>query len=513
MSAASRTVRKNRRRALGGVLAAAAVTLMVFPPASQAADLPVQVYLTTTSDPGGRDVVKGLEAQQPIAFTPGEGGDITVDETKTYQEFEGAGASFTDTAAWLMNSSGALDDATRQETMRKLFSPTDGIGVGFLRNPMGASDLARENYNYDDTCCDLTDFSLDHDKADVLPLTKQARELNPDLKVKLVPWSAPGWMKDNNNMNDQGWLKAEYYRTYADYFTKTVQGYQDFGVPVDYVSPQNEPTCCGEGTSYPSMNWNDSGLAEFAKNNLWPAFREAGIGAKTMVLDYNWSDYDKLGAGQLADPQITGDPLFGGIAWHGYGGDVSKQSEIHDQYPQVNAYDTEHSGGTWVENQQKEDMHNLIDYTRNWGRSWVKWSLAVDQNGGPHNGGCGTCTGLVTVHNGDDQHGKVDYTVEYYTMGHLTKFVKPGAQRIDSTQSSSVPNVAWKNPDGSKALIAYNETDTEQPVKVNWNGQTFDYRLPAGASATFTWDGRQNAPGGHNSNPDAAAITHRQNGK
>ena len=78
-------------------------------------------------------------------------------------------------------------------------------------------------------------------------------------------------------------------------------------------------------------------------------------------------------------------------------------------------------------------MNNIIDYTRNWGQSVVKWSLAVDQNMGPHNGGCGTCTGLITVHNGDARTGQVDYTVEYYDMGQLTKFVKPGAYRIDST--------------------------------------------------------------------------------
>jgi glucosylceramidase len=88
-------------------------------------------------------------------------------------------------------------------------------------------------------------------------------------------------------------------------------------------------------------------------------------------------------------------------------------------------------------------MENLIDYTRNWGQSWVKWSLAVDQDMGPHNGGCGTCTGLITVHNGDSRSGQVDYTIEYYTMGQLTKFVKPGATRIASTDNSTVRNVAW----------------------------------------------------------------------
>jgi glucosylceramidase len=213
------------------------------------------------------------------------------------------------------------------------------------------------------------------------------------------------------------------------------------------------------------------------------------------VHDWNWDGYDTWAAPLLADGAIRNDPLFGGIAWHGYGGNVGTQTAVHNQYPFVNAYDTEHSGGLWIGDQHREDMLNLVDYARNWGRSWVKWSLAVDQHMGPHNGGCDICTGLVTVHNGDERGGQVDYTIEYYTMGHLTKFVRPGAVRIDSTANGSVPNVAWKNPDGSKALIAYNNTGSTQSVKVSWGAQSFTYTLPTRTSATFTWSGSPSGGG------------------
>jgi glucosylceramidase len=136
-------------------------------------------------------------------------------------------------------------------------------------------------------------------------------------------------------------------------------------------------------------------------------------------------------------------------------------------------------------------MLNLVNYTRNWDRSWVKWSLALDQNHLPYVGaGCNVCTGLVTVHRGDSQSGQVEKTIEYYTMGHLTKFVRPGAYRIDSTTSRFVPNVAWKNPDGSKVLIAYNDTPVTRTIKVNWGSQSFTYTLPTKTSATFTWSGQ-----------------------
>jgi glucosylceramidase len=243
------------------------------------------------------------------------------------------------------------------------------------------------------------------------------------------------------------------------------------------------------------MNWNGEGLRYFSTTNLLPAFHAAGIPSKLLVLDYNWGNYNDLGSVPLADANLRNDSLFGGIGWHGYGGDVGLQTTIHNQYPAVSAFDTEHSGGTWIANQQNEDMNNIISYTRNWGRTVTKWSLAVDQNMGPHAGGCGTCTGLITVHNGDGRTGQVDYTVEYYDMGHLTKFVKPGAYRIDSSANSTIPNVAWRNPDGSKALIAYNGTGGTQSLKVNWGNQSFTYSLPAATSATFTWSGSQGSGG------------------
>ncbi|WP_439145349.1 ricin-type beta-trefoil lectin domain protein [Streptantibioticus silvisoli] len=471
---------------------------------SPAANEPVNIWLTTTNDSGGRNVTRGLQQQTPIAFAPGSGSTgqtVNVDENTKYQQFTGGGASMTDTAGYLLNSSGALSASTRSQVMTKLFDPTNGIGLDFLRNPMGASDLARSDYTFDDmptgqTDASLANFSIGHDLTDVLPLTKQAEQLNPDLKVMATPWTAPAWMKDSDS-DDQGWLQSQYYAAYAQYFVKYIQAYQAQGVHIDYVSPQNEPTCC---SGYPSMQWNGTGLDYFTGTDLLPALHAANLSTKVLALDWNWSNYASYGAPTLDDSAIRNDSLFGGIAWHGYDeGSAAEQTTVHNEYPNVDAFDTEHSGGTWIANQQNEDMNNIIDYTRNWGKSVVKWSLAVDQNMGPHNAGCGTCTGLITVHNGDASSGQVDYTVEYYDMGQLTKFVKPGAYRIDSTANSTIPNVAWQNPDGSKALVAYNGTSSAQPLTVNWGGETFTYSVPAATSATFTWAGTQSAGGSSNS--------------
>jgi glucosylceramidase len=477
------------------LLAAAVIGAVSLSAPAHAAGETVNVHLTTTSDSGGRTVTRGLQQQAPIAFGPAGGSadqTITVDEGTTYQVFEGGGASITDTTAYLLRG-GPISAATRDSVMSKLFSPTGGIGLSFVRNPIGASDLSRPgNVSLDDTCCDLNDFNTNGYDTDVRLLTQQAKQLNPALRVKGVPWSAPGWMKDNGRMDQMGWLKWEHYPTYAQYLVKYIQSYQAAGVPINYISVQNEPNCCQASNptamNYPGMSWNPSGLVEFTKNFVYPAFRAAGINTKVLIHDWNYGDYANFGAAILADAGVRNDPLFGGIAWHGYFGDPVVGSQVHDAFPAVKQFSTEHSGGTWIGNQHNEDMADIVNYTRNWSSSIVKWSLALNQSMGPHNGGCGTCTGLITVQEGGSRAGQVDYTIEYYTTGHLTRFVKPGAVRIASN-NTTVQNVAWRNPDGSKALIAHNGGTSSQSVRVNWGSQSFVYTLPARTTATFTWSG------------------------
>ena len=133
-------------------------------PAS-AANESVNVWLTSTSGSSGRTVTRGLQQQTPVAFASGHAGSgqvITVDERTRYQQFTGAGASMTDTAGYLLGSSGAISASTQASVMTALFSPSSGIGLDFLRNPMGASDLARSSYSYDDVPSGQTDPDLLH---------------------------------------------------------------------------------------------------------------------------------------------------------------------------------------------------------------------------------------------------------------------------------------------------------------------------------------------------------------
>jgi glucosylceramidase len=456
---------------------------------------PVQLWVTTSNTTG---VAIGLKQQPSLRFGPDANdgvATIDVDETRIFQTMEGGGASFTDSAAWLVNEK--LSPAVRDQVMRKLFDKKVGIGLSFLRNPMGASDLTRTEYTYDDDASDKADpslphFSIAHDLADILPLTKTARRLNPGLRLMMVPWSPPAWMKDNNSLV-HGDVLPQFYPHLTNYFLKTMQAYEARGVHIDYVALNNEPTCCPE-IDYPSANLLSSEQITILKNYWFPAWEKNHIQTRVFLLDFNWCN-NALLMPLLQESNIRTSPFVAGVAYHGYCGSPAVQADNHNTFG-AEAFFTERTGS--IKNspaiQHGKDMKLMVGIFRNWGRTFVKWPVAADENQGPHLGGCATCTGLITVHS-KDTPGKVEYGIEYYTMGHYTKFVPVGASRIDSTASDNVLNAAFKNPDGSLVLIAYNNTNEARPFKVRWHSRVFRYTLPVNTSVTFRWPGASRSSG------------------
>jgi glucosylceramidase len=449
--------------------------------ASAAEAQTVNVWLTTNNQ------TSKLQPQPTVTFGTAAGATnpIVVDESRAYQEIEGFGASFTDSAAYLLNQ--VATPAARDAAMNNLFTRAGGgIGVSFIRNPMGASDLARFHYSYDDLPAGQTDptlaqFSIAHDQADIVPLVQQARALNPDLTIMATPWSPPGWMKTSGSLIG-GSLLASMYAPFANYFVKYVQAYQSAGIPIDYVSLQNEPLYVP--ADYPGMSMDAATQLAVLKQYLLPALTSAGLTTKALLYDHNWDrpDYPST---VLADPALADSTQVAGIAWHGYGGTPGVMLDLHTTYPAKGQFQTEHSGGTWVSNQVRADFDEIIHVMRSWGRAYVKWSLALDQNRGPNAGGCATCTPLVTV----NTSGAVSYPIEFYTLGHFSKFVLPGARRIYSSNAMGVLSAAFVNPDSSTVLVAFNDTRIGKTFQVQWGARSFAYTLPGFAGASFAWSG------------------------
>ena len=447
-----------------------------------------------------------LAAQPAVTFSTATGGSnvVYVDETEIYQPIEGFGAATTDSAMYLLNEVAKPNQAAQfTQAMNDLFTRQgNGIGLSFIRNPMGASDIARSVYSFDDNngVADptLANFSIAHDQTDIIPLIQQAKGLNPQLKIMANPWSPPGWMKDSGTMvsgTSQNFLLSGMYMPFANYFVDYIQAYAAAGINIDYISLQNEPLYVPP--SYPGMcmpadptatdctgSQTDQATALFT--DVLPALTKAGLTTKVLVYDHNWDrpDYPQ---DVLVNESLS---QIAGVAWHGYGGTPGAMTVIHNIFPGVGTYETEHSGFVTNSDQSRLDFEEITQCMRNWARAYVKWSLALDENQGPHTGGCSTCTPIVTV---NSTSGKVTYGTEFYTMGQFSKFVLPGANRVYSSNALGIVTAAFVNPDNSKALVAFNDSSQSQTFEVQWGTQSFTYTLPALAAATFTWSGSQSA--------------------
>jgi len=298
------------------------------------------------------------------------------------------------------------------------------------------------------------------------------------------PWSAPAWMKTSGSLI-KGTLRPEAYGPFAEYFRRYVEAYAAEGVPIWAITVQNEPHF--EPENYPGMRLDPPQRAEFLKSHLGPLFERAGIRTLVFDWDHNWDEPESPLA-VLNDPAAK--RYVDGVAWHCYKGEVPAQSRVHDAHPDVDAYFTECSGGEWspkfADNLKWFTSTLVIGSTRHWARGVLLWNLALDQKHGPHAGGCGDCRGVVTI---DSASGAVTRNVEYYALGHASRFVRPGARRIASTSGvSGLESVAFRNPgDGSKVLLVLNGAAERRAFHVRAAERAFAYELPAGAVATFRW--------------------------
>jgi glucosylceramidase len=454
----------------------------------------VAVYQTTP------DLLEALSQRQALHFSAKPSLAltaplITVDDAQRFQEMDGFGASLTDSAAWLFAKK--LPPAQTDAAFKTLFSRKGGI----------ASDLAVTFYSYDDLCeqsskaCTtpagtadpkLEHYSLKHDQEYILPLLKKAVATNPNMHVMLTPWSAPGWMKSSGSMSGSSAdgkqpssLRPEFYPAFANYLVKTIEGYQAAGVPIFALSVENEPLYAPP--TYAGMQMLAAEQASFFGNNLGPALAAAHLSPKVMAYDHNWDrpDYPET---VLKDPKAGA--VAAGTAWHHYAGDPAVMTKIHEEFPQKDEWVTESSGGTWQKgNVFDDEAAELIAVTRNWAKSYILWALATNEKHGPVVGGCDTCRGLVTIDLSDPAKPSVKPELDYYVLGHASKFLLPGAVRIasDEPAGTKLKDVAFRNPNGTVVLYTLNAGTAGQELRIGFHGKTATTTLPAGAVATFVW--------------------------
>jgi glucosylceramidase len=439
----------------------------------------------------------------------GGGTTIVIDDAQQLQGIDGFGFAVTGGSAGLIRK---MSPDKRKTLLQELFSEDgNSAGISYIRLSIGASDLNEFVFSYDDlpdgeTDFELKKFSLAQDLNDVVPVMKEILAINPAIKILGSPWSAPKWMKTNNDIRN-GSLKKECYNVYALYFVKYIQAMKKEGITIDAITIQNEPL---NSKNTPSMPWFLSEQISFIRDHLGPAFNKAGLTTKIILFDHN-CDRPDYPLALLSDPELA--QYVDGSGFHHYGGDLSAMSMVHLARPDKNIYFTEQMvterPGSSTINIAAPVKRLIIGATRNWSRNVILWNLAADPLNDPHtnNGGCSMCQGAVTI-DGD----KVTRNIAFYTVVHASKFVRPGSVRIASTNTGDntisltedeerpgliratvientqvLANVAFKTPDGRIVLIVANDTWSVNSFKIQYKGRFARIQLKPGAVGTYIW--------------------------
>jgi glucosylceramidase len=278
---------------------------------------------------------------------------IHLDPDQRYQQVLGFGAALTDASCYLLEQ---LDAGKRKALLDECFGPS-GLRFSVARTTIGSSDYSLNAYSYDDTDSpdpELTHFSIEHDRKYILPMLKEARQTNPELFYFSSPWSPPGWMKVGNSLLG-GSMRKHYFTSYAQYFVKFLQEYAIDGVKINAITIQNETDTDQDGRM-PQALWGQEYEVEFVKGHLGPALQKAPLDTKIWILDHNYNLWGRA-VDELSDPDVY--KYVDGIAWHGYVGDPSAMTRVHNMFPEKSAYWTE--GGPDI---------SAPDYATD----WANWS-------------------------------------------------------------------------------------------------------------------------------------------
>ncbi|MDA3866685.1 MAG: hypothetical protein PF489_08050 [Salinivirgaceae bacterium] len=461
----------------------------------------VKIWVSTADQ--SKNLTEDAEISFRLATNTDSAYTIKINPNITYQKWIGCGACTNDASSWLMYKK--LKKEAKDDLMAKLFNKSAGIGMDWVRHQMGSGDAAVINggwWTYDDmpkgqADLNLDNFSIEMEKDYILPTLKEALKINPKLKIIGCPWTPPGWMKtsanDPNPLN-HGEIQPKYYSQFANYFVKFIQAYAAEGIPVYGISLINEPLA-------PKQKWQACGIPantakELIKNYFIPSFEKNKITTAIYIFDHNW---DKDGWDYVSN-LYSDTAVYNGVSgsmWHHYVGKPDMMTDVHNAYPNKEIWFTE---GCATNNWQNpiylkfttyrgsflNFAYNMINVPRNWCQTMMMYQIALDPDYGPAVFTPPTNWGMVTI---DPKNGSITYRPEYYTLGHISKFVYPDAYRIESNQyDGDIETVAFKNPDNSIVLVLSNRNAMAKNVNVICAKKTFTYLVPAESMVTFKWD-------------------------
>ena len=437
---------------------------------------------------------------------------IVLNPEKKFQTITGFGGAFTESSAYLLNK---LSKENRAKIIEAYFGES-GAAYSLTRTHMNSCDFSLGQYSYAPVEGDkeLEHFSIQEDKDDLIPFIKDAMAASKDgFNIFASPWTASPWMKDNNEWVG-GKLLPQYYDTWALFFSKYVDAYKSEGIDIWGFTVENEPL--GNGNNWESMHYSPDEMTNFVQNHLGPKLEADGKGdLKILGYDQNREHLKEWVDSQFKNEETS--KYFDGTAIHWYASTfevfpdelqyahskapnkylIQSEACVDSEIPkwQDDAWywskEATDWGWDWAPEKDKH-LHpkyapvnryarDIIGCLNNWVDGWVDWNMVLDKKGGP-NWFENWCVAPVIV---DPEADEVYFTPLYYTMAHFSKFIRPGAKVIGVENTDTALMVAAaQNPDGSIAVVLFNEGDTAKNFNFSLNDRTIDIKISAQAIQT-----------------------------
>lgn len=439
--------------------------------------------------------------------------NIKLFPSQKYQTILGFGGAFTESSAYLLNK---LSKENREKILNAYFSE-DGANYSLTRTHINSCDFSLSNYSYAPIPGDknLEHFSIQEDRDDLIPMIKDAMKISKKgFKIIASPWTAPPWMKDNNNYVG-GKLLPEYQETWALFFSKYFQAYNKEGINIWGITVENEPN--GNGNNWESMLFSPKEMTDFVHNHLGPKLKKDGFG-NIKILGY---DQNRAGLQEWVDEMYKDKKsaaYFAGVAVHWY-------ESTYDYFPEALQYAHQKSphkyiiqteacvdaeiphwqedewywnkeatdwGWDWASEKEKplhpkyvpvfRYANDIIGCLNNYVNGWIDWNMVLDKQGGP-NWFKNWCIAPVIVDPINDQ---VYFTPLYYTMAHFSKYIRPGAKIIKAATSDKTLMVtAAQNSDKSIAVVVLNQHEKEKDFTLSLGKKSINIKIEAKALQTI----------------------------
>ncbi|MCC5894508.1 MAG: glycoside hydrolase family 30 protein [Alkalibacterium sp.] len=399
--------------------------------------------------------------------------EVSVDSTKSYQTWMGFGGALTEAATYTLDQ---ISVDKKESILKAYYDPKEGLGYTMSRLHIASCDFSLEHYDYiDENDESLDSFSIEHEEQWVLPALRRAQEIaGQPLTLVASPWSPSAWMKTNGERNHGGKLMKEYYSLWAKYIARYVKVMQEKGFEIEAVTVQNEPAAT---QVWDSCEYTAEEEKEMVKE-LANVFKTEDLNVKIIIWDHNRDLIFERADTVLKDDEANA--LVWGVGNHWYmSEDFEELSKVHDKYPEKHLIFTEgciEGGvqlGAW--NTGERYARNIIGDMNNWLEGFLDWNIVLDEKGGPNHVG-NYCDAPIIV---DTQSKDVHYNSSYYFIGHLSKYIRPGAVRVESdVNATDLSVVSFKNTDGSIATVLLNETEKAVTMTLTVNNEAVTVHLP-----------------------------------